>query len=438
MRTGPTILGVLLFCGFFLLIDIYVFTGVRASTSALEPRTRRIIHWAYWIINTALVATMASFFLFMSSSGGKGFPRSFMTFFGVFILFFVPKLVFALFLLGEDVYRLLRSVVAGIRNMTASGPGDKMELFESRRRFISTVAVAAAAVPFLGILHGMASGKFRFRVRRESVFFPDLPDAFDGFTITQLSDIHVGSFDPERDRADIRRGIALANEQNSDLFVFTGDLVNNIAKEMDPWIDEFRQLKGKHGQFSILGNHDYGDYVPWDSRAEKDANMQQLFATHASLGFRLMRNENAVIEKNGQKLHLIGVENWGSGGFKQNGDLDLALQGVPADGFKVLLSHDPSHFDEKVSQHPTHVHLTLSGHTHGAQFGVEIPGIKFSPVQFRYPHWAGLYEQTKRYIYVNRGFGFLGFPGRVGIWPEVAVITLRKGNGAPTAEVTEH
>lgn len=424
MRTGPTVLGMLIFVAILLLIDWYVFSGVKAATSALAARTRRIIHWTYWILNISLAVSMC--LLPLIANFNKGMPRPIMSFFGIWVLVFVPKLVFLIFLLGEDIYRVLRGIFAVGRNVIVND-ADKMELFESRRRFISTIAAATAAIPFLGIIHGMATGKFRYRVHRETIYFPDLPDAFDGFTITQLSDIHVGSFDPESDREDVRHGIELANAENSDLFVFTGDLVNNIAVEMDPWIDEFSKLRAKHGQFSILGNHDYGDYVPWDSKEEKEANMQKLYATHALLGFRLMRNENVVIEKGGDKLHLIGVENWGSGGFKKKGDLDLALQGVPDDGFKLLLSHDPSHFDEIVSQHPKQIHLTLSGHTHGAQFGVEIPGIKWSPVKYRYPHWAGLYDEAKRFIYVNRGFGFLAFPGRVGIWPEITVLTLKKG-----------
>jgi uncharacterized protein len=424
MRTGPSIIGILLFFGFLFLVDLYVFSGVKAMTSGLEPRTRKIINWTYWIISVGLMVAIASFSIFATFN--KGFPRSFMTLLGIFVLFFLPKLIFSVFLIGEDAYRIFRGIFAAGHNLVMRD-ADKMALFESRRRFISTIAAGAAAIPFLGILHGMTSGKFRFRVHRETLYFPDLPEAFDGFTITQLSDIHVGSFDPEGDREDIRRGIAIANNEKSDLFVFTGDLVNNIADEMDPWVEEFGKLRAPMGQFSILGNHDYGDYIPWDSAEAKEANMQKLYGVHGKLGFRLMRNDHTVIEKDGQQLFLVGVENWGTGGFKKNGDLDVALKNVPTDAFKILLSHDPSHFDEIVSQHKTHIHLTLSGHTHGAQFGVEIPGIKFSPVQFRYPHWAGLYEETKRYIYVNRGFGFLAFPGRVGIWPEITVLTLRRG-----------
>jgi predicted MPP superfamily phosphohydrolase len=432
MKSGPNIIGLILFVGFFLLIDFYAFSGVKTLTAGLESRTRKIVHWIYWGISISMIAGMLSFFLFASFS--KGFPRSFMTMFGFFILFFIPKLVFAFFLLGEDVYRILRGIFAAGRNAMVS-EGDKMALFESRRKFIGTIAAFTAAIPFVGVIHGMAAGKFRYRVRRETVYFPDLPDAFDGFTITQLSDIHVGSFDPEADREDVRRGIQLANEQGSDLFVFTGDLVNNMASEMDPWMDEFSKLKGKYGQFSILGNHDYGMYLSWP-KAERMASFNRVCDIHGEIGFNLLRNEHRVIEKDGQKLYLLGVEDWGRG-FLEEGKIEDALAGVPEDAFKVLLSHDPSHFDEIISTHPTHIHLTLSGHTHGAQFGVEIPGIKWSPVQLRYPHWAGLYNEAKRFIYVNRGFGFLGFPGRVGIWPEITVLTLKKGIHPTEETVTE-
>lgn len=428
MRRGPNIWFLLVLIGFFLLIDLYVFSGVKTLTAGLEARTRRIIHWIYWGISIGLILGLFGFFAMASSY--KGFPRPAMTMFGIFLLFFVPKLVFAIFLLGEDIYRLLRGGFMAGRNMFVSEE-DKAALFESRRKFIGTVAGFAAAIPFVGILHGMTAGKFRFRVRRETVHFPDLPDAFDGFTITQLSDIHVGSFDPDADREEIRRGIEIANELGSDLMVFTGDLVNNTASEMDPWMNEFSRLKGKFGQFSILGNHDYGLYVNWPEN-ERLQSFNRVCDIHGEIGFDLLRNEHRVIEKDGQKLYLLGVEDWGEG-FLKEGKIEDALTGVPDDAFKILLSHDPSHFDEMISQMPEHIHLTLSGHTHGAQFGVEIPGVKWSPVQMRYPHWAGLYKEAKRFIYVNRGFGFLGFPGRVGIWPEITVITLKKGEH-PAAE----
>ncbi|HEU4717318.1 MAG TPA: metallophosphoesterase [Bacteroidia bacterium] len=427
MHRAPGFIGILIFVVFLLLIDFYVFSGVKAITSGYSSRTKKIVQWTFWSINAGLYLWMFALVLFTSFS--KGFPRSFMMFVGAWVLFFIPKLVFSLFLLGEDVYRLLRGFYSLGHNVLTKN--DPMEFGSSRRKFISTVAAATAAIPFAGIIHGLTAGKFRFRVRREEVFFPDLPDAFDGFTITQLSDIHIGSFDPDSDRDEVRRGIAMANAEKSDLFVFTGDLVNNMASEMDPWMNEVKQLRAPYGQYSILGNHDYGMYLTWPEQ-ERLKSFNRLCEIHGELGFRLLRNEHTVIEKDGQQLYLLGVEDWGRG-FLHEGDLDKALEGVPENAFKILLSHDPSHFDEIVSQHPTHVHMTLSGHTHGAQFGVEIPGVKWSPVQFAYPHWAGLYNEAKRYIYVNRGFGFLAFPGRVGIWPEVTVLTLRKGNSAPVS-----
>ncbi|MES1159809.1 MAG: metallophosphoesterase, partial [Bacteroidota bacterium] len=265
-------------------------------------------------------------------------------------------------------------------------------------------------------------GKYDYKVHRQTLYFDDLPAAFDGFTITQLSDIHSGSFD---NTAAVRRGIELARAQKSDLFVFTGDLVNNAAWEIEPYIPDFSQLRAPFGQFSILGNHDYGDYIEWSSETEKAANLDKLKQHHAALGYRLLLDENVVLEKGEQKISLIGVQNWGKG-FIQTGDLDKALQGVDNNAFKILLSHDPTHWEEKVRHHETTIHLTLAGHTHGAQFGVESDKLRWSPVQYRYVDWAGLANEKNRYLYVNRGFGFLAFSGRLGIWPEITVLTLKK------------
>jgi predicted MPP superfamily phosphohydrolase len=294
--------------------------------------------------------------------------------------------------------------------------------FPARRKFISEVAVLVAAIPFSSFFYAMLKGKYDYRLHKTTLYFDDLPEAFDGFTITQLSDIHSGSFD---NVAAMQKGIDMARAQKSDLFVFTGDLVNNAAVEIEPYLDRFGSIKAPYGQFSILGNHDYGDYIEWKSPEAKAANLETLKQHHKTLGYRLLLNENVTIEKGGQKISLIGVQNWGRG-FIQMGDLNKALQGVPKDAFKVLLSHDPTHWEDHVRYNPANIHLTLSGHTHGAQFGVEIPGFKWSPVKYRYLDWAGLANHNQRYLYVNRGFGFLAFSGRLGIWPEVTVIELRK------------
>lgn len=431
MRERPGIAALLIFLGVLVLIDLYVFSAVKTMTLGLETRTRKYLHWAYWLVNISLFAWFLVLIMMMSPE--KGPPKTFSLFFGVWIMFFVPKMLILAVIGVEDIVRGLRALFAVGYNAISDTKG--MSVGISRRQFLSRAAGVIALIPLIGIAHGMIAGRWRFRVRRETLYFDDLPPAFDGFTITQMSDIHSGSFDADSHLEDVREGIQLAIDQKSDLFLFTGDLVNNRAEEMIPWKKEFARLRAPFGQYSILGNHDYGDYVDWDSAAAKQQNMEDLYATHQEIGFRLMRNEHTVLEKDGQQIYLLGVENWGNPPFPQKGDINKSLDGVPKDAFKVLLSHDPTHFDEIVSKHDTNVHLTLSGHTHGAQFGVEIPWLKWSPVKFKYPHWAGLYNVGKRYLYVNRGFGFLGFPGRVGIWPEVTVITLKKGKASPDGEL---
>ncbi len=331
------------------------------------------------------------------------------------ILSLVPKLIILVVLFGEDIVRFISGIF-----QSGSRKGD---FLADRRKFISHTALVLAAVPFLGILHGVFIGKYRYRVLSHTLEFDDLPDEFDGIKITQISDMHSGSFDNKKK---LEYGIDLINEQKSDMILFTGDLVNNTAKEMDPWIDTFKKLDAPMGKYSILGNHDYGDYVSWPNAGAKKANLDRLAEIQSEIGFRLLRNENVQIEKSGASIDLIGVENWGKG-FAQHGDLEKAAMGLQDKSFKILMSHDPSHFDEQVKSFSKFIHLTLSGHTHGMQFGIEIPGfVKWSPVSFRYPKWGGLYEELGRYLHVNRGFGFLAFPGRVGIWPEITVLTLKR------------
>ncbi|UNY99284.1 metallophosphoesterase [Zhouia spongiae] len=337
---------------------------------------------------------------------------------GYLLTLMVLKLAVLPFLLGEDVIRL----GAGIYNKIF-GAGDAFHV-PSRRKFVSQLALGVAAIPFASMLYGMFKGKYDFRVLKYVLEYDDLPAAFDGYKITQISDIHSGSFD---NKEKIQYAIDLINRQESDVILFTGDMVNNKASEMIPWKGTFARLEAKDGKYSVLGNHDYGDYVDWNSSREKEDNLQQLKDIQKDIGFDLMLNESRFIEKNGERIALVGVENWGAGGFKKAGDLKKASQLVKPDDFKVLLSHDPSHWEYRVVDDHHHYHLTLSGHTHGMQFGIEIPGwVKWSPVSWRYKYWAGIYEQKGQYINVNRGFGFLAYPGRVGIWPEITVIELKK------------
>ena len=401
-----------------LLLDWYVYSGLRTFTKDWPSRRRRKYVLRGYLV--ASVGVTALFLLGLSSfRTAKGMTPLHEWVLSFFLVFFITKIFFSLILLIGDAGRLFYGIGDNIVNY---GKKSNALFFPARRKFVSEIAILVAAVPFTGLLYGMFKGKYDFRLHKETFYFDDLPEAFDRFTITQISDIHSGSFD----NADaVQRGIDLAKSQKSDLYVFTGDLVNNAAWEIEPYIEMFKQLKSPHGQFSILGNHDYGDYVEWNSEQEKAANLEKLKGQHKKLEYRLLLDENVEIEKNGQKISLIGVQNWGRG-FIKIGDLNKALKGVDKDSFKILLSHDPTHWEEKVRYHPTKIHLTLAGHTHGAQFGVEAGKLRWSPVQYRYLDWAGPMEQNGRNLYVNRGFGFLAYSGRLGIWPEVTVITLKK------------
>jgi predicted MPP superfamily phosphohydrolase len=408
----------LIIAGISLLLDWYVFSGLKTLTTGWQSaRMRWLFTWGYLIISLVVIVL---FLVGLSSfTTAKGMTPYHEYTLSIFITLFITKIFFVLVLSLGDLSRFIYGIV---HNITKSGTKTNEPFFPTRRKFVSEVAVLVAAFPFTGFLYAMIQGKYDYKVHRQTIYFDELPEAFDGFTITQISDIHSGSFDNTHA---VQKGINLANAQKSDLFVFTGDLVNNAAWEIEQYIDNFKQLKAPYGQFSILGNHDYGDYIMWNSDAEKAANLEKLKQHHKELGYRLLMNENVILEKDGQKISLIGVQNWGRG-FIQLGDLDKALQGVDKNAFKILLSHDPTHWEEKVRFNTTDIHLTLAGHTHGAQFGVETAGFRWSPVQYKYLDWAGLAHHNNRYLYVNRGFGFLAFSGRLGIWPEITVITLKK------------
>jgi uncharacterized protein len=425
--TGAIILRIIIFLGIMFLLDWYAFQGVKMLTMRFSPRTRWWIHFVFWLLNNGiLLAVVLGFYGLRVNL--ITFP-TLMKVMGWMLTLFLPKLLFITFLFGEDIVRLFIGLWNKIQSFFSDGPKEKY--FPGRREFLSRIALGVAMIPAAGMIYGMWKGKYQYTVHREVLYFPDLPKNFDGFTITQVSDFHAGSFDNEEA---VKKGIELAIKQKSDIYFFTGDLVNNIATEIIPFKEIFAAPTASFGKFSILGNHDYSDYIEWDSQQEKDQNLVDLKKHHADMGYRLLLNEATKIEKDGEYITLIGVENWGSGGFKKAGDLEKALRGVDKESFKILLSHDPSHWEGQVIDHPTHIHLTLSGHTHGMQFGIEVGGFKWSPVKYRYPQWAGLYEQNNKYIYVNRGFGFLGFPGRVGIWPEITVIELRRGHGTRTIQ----
>lgn len=401
----------IVFLVFVVIFEIYAF-------QAFKTLIKSKWFFIFYYVTSAIALAYIIYQLYHFDRSVGQTPKTMMTM-GLLLMLYVPKLLLTIILFGEDIIRFFSGLFSLV---IKSGPES---FLPERRRFVSQIALGVAAIPFASFLYGITIGKYNFKVIKQTLFFPDLPDAFDGTTITHISDIHSGSFD---DAEKIQYAIDLINEQNSDMVLFTGDIVNTHATEMDPWIDTFKGIHSpKFGKFSILGNHDYGEYLDWKSQAEKKANFEGIKAIHDKIDFKLLLNEHVKIKKDNQELAIVGVENWGRK-FGERGDLKLAAQGLNKEDFKIVLSHDPSHWDEKIQHDDNHYHLTLSGHTHGFQFGIEIPGwIKWSPVQYVYKQWAGLYENAGRYIYVNRGFGFHAYPGRVGIMPEITVIELKKG-----------
>ena len=403
----------LVFLLVFAIIETYAF---QAFKTLVKNKT---FLWAYAVLSLVLLLYIIYGFTQFDRSVGQT-PSSLRTM-GLMLLVYVPKILITLILLGEDVFRILIGVVNHFVDYN-----NETTFLPSRRKFVSQVGLGLAAIPFLSLIYGIFEGKYNFKVIKQAIFFPDLPDAFDGFTITQISDVHSGSFDnPDK----IEYAIDLINQQKTDLILFTGDIVNTHAKEMHPWITTFNKIENHpFGKYAVLGNHDYGEYVTWKTKEEKAKNFEAIKELYGQIEFNLLLNEHTFIEKEGQKIALVGVENWGHN-FKQAGDLDKAGAGLTKNDFKILMSHDPSHWEHVVKSDPNHYHLTLSGHTHGMQFGIEIPGyFKWSLAQYVYKQWAGLYENLGRYVYVNRGFGFHAYPGRVGIMPEITVIQLKKGD----------
>lgn len=369
----------------------------------------------YWLLYSIYIIYV--FLAFMSVFREGEISNKSQSILNVLLTVTITQVTILLIMLGEDLFR---GIQAGFNWLSSSTPQEK-SYFPERRKFISQMALVLAAVPFSSFVYGIYKGKYNFKVLKETLYFDDLPPGFNGFTITQISDIHAGSF---RDFSAVQKGIDLAKAQNSDLFVFTGDLVNRTADEIEPLLERFKEIKAPYGQYSILGNHDYGDYIQWDNPEDKVKNFDSLKAQHSRMDYKLLLDEHVTLEKDGSKIQLLGVENWGLG-FKSKGNLNKALEGLNEQDFKILLSHDPTHWDEVIKNHPSKIQLTLSGHTHGMQFGIETPVFRWSPAKYRYPNWAGLAEKAGRFLYVNRGFGFHAFAGRVGIWPEITVITLK-------------
>ena len=390
------------------LLEVYAFQAIKTITKS------KVIRYSWLFVSIAVYANFA--YIALTYDRTQGQTPQFQMAMGILLTVLIPKLVVLIFMFGEDIYRWILKLISAVTS------GNTTPL-AGRRKFVSQISLGLAAIPFMSFIYGIVQGKYNYKVLKYQLTFKDLPEAFDGFTITQISDIHSGSF---TNKEKIQYGVDLINEQKSDMMLFTGDIVNNKADEMDNWIAVFDKLEAKEGKYSILGNHDYGDYMDWDNPQDKIDNFQKVKDIHQKIGFDLLLDEHRYLEKDGQKIALLGVENWGKG-FNQAGDLKRAAIGVEKEDFKILMSHDPSHWEEKVKKDPFNYQLTLSGHTHGLQMGIEIPGwFKWSPSKYAYKQWAGLYKEADRVINVNRGFGYHAFPGRVGIWPEITVIELKK------------
>lgn len=407
-------LRLLLFWLFILAIDVYAFQALRVWAQSLSDAGRAVAYGLFGLL------TLGGYFylIMMQLDLTDNWPRSITTPLRalVFISYFSRIMIVAVLLI-DDLRRLFSWVYQALAK-----PATPLDM--SRSRFLARLALILGSIPLATLTYGMVRNPYRYRTFSEKVPIANLPEALEGLRIVQISDIHSGSFTRSEP---LREAVEMVHRADPDLVFFTGDIVNNRAEEMEPYVDIFGQINARHGVYSVLGNHDYGDYVRWDSEEAKRANMEQLESVHRRMGWQLLRNENRVLDIRGEKLAVIGVENWSAlARFPKYGDLDKAVRGTEPAPVKLLLSHDPTHWEAEVQPRFPDIDLMFSGHTHGMQFGIEIPGFRWSPASFVYKQWAGLYRAGKQSLYVNRGLGFLGYPGRVGILPEITVLTLTR------------
>ncbi len=400
-----------------LLVDLYVFQIVKMLCLGSSPRLKSIIMTGYWTVSIAAII----FFLFLPFLNTERWPKNLRNYvFATIIGFFFAKLLASVFFLVDDLRRALQWAVGKIFFRNTEGENQVKDGI-SRSVFLSWLGIGIGGTLITSLVHGF-SNKYNYHIRRIPLTFPNLPQSFRGLKIVQVSDIHSGSFD---NRKAVEKGVQMILDLRPDLILFTGDLVNDRTSEMEGYEDLFSRLQAPMGVFSTLGNHDYGDYVRWPDQASREQNIEDLKKLQARMGWRLLMNEHVVLERQGQEIALIGIENWSAKArFPKYGKMWEAYPGTEKYPFKILMSHDPSHWDAEVRPKYGDIDLTLAGHTHGMQFGIEVPGFKWSPVKYVYDQWAGLYEAGNQKLYVNRGYGFIGYPGRVGIMPEITLIEL--------------
>ena len=417
MRTP---LGVLIFITVTLVLDTYIFQAVKSVSQSLSPRAKTIVYSIYWGL-TAI--TVIGFLLFVYT-GQDFLGRKIRTYlFATIIGLFLAKITAGVFFLIDDIRRGVQWGALKLFSNSRSGAvPDLANEGITRSAFLNWLGIAAGSTLFGSLLYGFGN-KYKYDVKRLQLAFENLPQSFKGLKIVHISDIHSGSF---TDKKAVLHGVNKIMAEKADIILFTGDLVNDRATEMGDYMDVFNQLKAPMGVYSTFGNHDYGDYVSWPyNGVSKEQNLEDLKKVHADLGWRLLMNEHVALEKNGEHIALLGIENWSNKArFPRHGRMELAHPGTEKYPFKILMSHDPSHWDAQVKTNYPDIDLMLSGHTHGMQFGIEVPGFKWSPVQYMYTQWAGLYKQGTQHLNVNRGFGFIGYPGRVGVLPEITVIEL--------------
>ena len=418
--------------GIFLL-DLYVFQAVRVLLDESSATTRKVVYALYW---AGSAVTIGLFFLY-NFTDLKATSQLFRQF-ALFWIFahVVSKMFGGIFLLIDDLWRLIQWLgaklgIAKEGSISVPQQGEPLASKEistepgkiTRSEFLAKTSLIATAVPIATMGLGILSGAHDYRVHRKVLKLPNLPKSFDGVRIGQLSDIHSGSF---FNKTAVKGGIEMLASEKPDMVFFTGDLVNNVATEVKDYIDIFGKVTAPLGVYSTLGNHDYGDYVNWDSVAAKQRNLLNLMEAHKIMGWDLLMNEHRILKEGGEELAVLGVENYGKGRFPKYGKLEKAYRGTEEVPVKLLLSHDPSHWDLEVRPYYKDIDLTLSGHTHGMQFGIEFGDFRWSPAQYMYPQWADLYQKDNQYLYVNRGFGYLGYPGRIGILPEITIIELQR------------
>lgn len=403
---------------FMVLIDLYTWRGFSKMLSGTGQISINFLKYLFFGLSLVLILWLFMLLLLQKNMAYDAVYRAVLIFAGAFILIYVPKIFFSVFQLLKDLAILAGYVVksAGGGHL-ATGNGMKWS------SYLLQTGLLVSMLLFISIAYGILFGRYNYRIKHIIVDFPGLPASFDGVRFIQISDFHLGSFAGNKKR--VSQAINRINDVKADYLLFTGDMVNNHSSELEQMLPEVSRLQPGIPKFSVLGNHDYGDYHRWNSAGEKIENLERLVRLQEDAGFRVLRNDAVYLERNGDSIGLAGVENWGLPPFPQYGKLQVSLQKVLKSDFKILMSHDPSHWDAEV-RGKTDVQLTLSGHTHGMQFAIRLPGFHWSPVSLKYPRWAGLYEEGDQKLYVNIGIGFIGFPGRVGTPPEICLIELKK------------